>query len=780
MTTRTIGIAIAIAALAIGVIAAGVTPRPGPLRASVPKTAINGEGEQGTARLSPDAPTEVSAPVVQRSKRPAVFDGDVRNLPPEPPTAPLLPTELKPPGDTSALSGTTVGDPRVQASTPSTPAPAPSGGIITGIGRQEDGNTFGWPPDTNMDVGANHVVEVVNTGIAIFDKSTRARLSFMTLNTLIDGTNTPCDGSNQGDPIVLYDTFADRWIVTDFAWDPAKFTTGPFYQCFAVSQTSNPVVGGWYFYAVETASTALLADYEKLGVWPDGIYMTANMFNTTPATTYSNVRVWAFNRTDLESGAMLRSVRFDLPQKDSGAVTSGALPSNARLQTGTPPAGRPNYISTINEKMALQVWRFAVDWATPVSSTISASSSDIPITPFPQPPETAPTPKNSIDTFGSSLMVQNQYTNIGGVESLWVTHSVGTSSDYTPPANIRWYQFGLTGDVLPAAPLQSSTWAPPDGLNRFLPTLAVNRLGDMALGYSIAASGTNPGIRYAGRLAGDPASTLGFGEQTLVDGGGSQTISDRWGDYAAMAVDPSDGCTFWLASEVYAADGGDWGTRIGSFTFPSCAPPTVSSAPAVSPSEPTTVGTTLTSTRGAWNGVSNTYAYEWQRNGGTGWTAIASAEAASYTAVDADAGASVRCLVTATNPIGNASSASNTITIAALAAPAGAPTSPAQTPTARIRAPSVPPMTVASLAKGLPVTFRLSQPAKVTIVVRVRGKIIGTIRKSVASGKRTLRITISNTWRKTAKKGDVLVMRISGQTTIGGTLVPTSIRTTLR
>ncbi len=185
-------------------------------------------------------------------------------------------------------------------------------------------------------------------------------------------------------------------------------------------------------------------------------------------------------------------------------------------------------------------------------------------------------------------MAQAQYTNIGGAESLWVDHTVergvsATNTTCNAPtggnATIRWYQANVTGGTVAANVVQGSTFDP-DGANtffRFMPSLAVDRVGDMAIGYTKSNSTTNPQIKYAGRLAADPANTLGQSEQTLIDGTGAQSgncggaACIRWGDYSGVALDPN-GCEFWMTGEYYATTGLNDLTRIGSFHYPGCTP----------------------------------------------------------------------------------------------------------------------------------------------------------------------------------------------------------------
>src|SRR5919202_3886090 len=194
---------------------------------------------------------------------------------------------------------------RIVRTAPSAAAPAPSSSYA-GLDFQNWG--AGWPPDTNGDVGPNHFIQTVNTSIGIYRKSDGPRLAAFTFDQFFSQspTGTPCDNNNQGDPVALYDALSDRWIITDFAW--SNYTSGAMYQCMAVSQTSDPVSGGWYFYAWQTASGGKIPDYPKLAVWPDGIYMSANVFATTGTQSFQNVQVWAFNRVAMENGGSATGV----------------------------------------------------------------------------------------------------------------------------------------------------------------------------------------------------------------------------------------------------------------------------------------------------------------------------------------------------------------------------------------------------------------------------------------------------------------------------------------
>jgi hypothetical protein len=536
------------------------------------------------------------------------FQGDIRHIP----RGNLVRSDARPEPKSPAgvLPGASTTDAALQTAPATGAATTGSGTSFPGLDEASFG--AGWPPDPNGDVGPNYYVQTVNTSVGIFAKD-GTRAAAFTFDSLFSqaATGTPCDNSNQGDPVALYDPFGDRYIVSDFAWGASNFSTGPFYQCFAVSKTNDPVSGGWNFYAYQIESGASLPDYPKLGVWPDGIYMSANVFASSGAQSFQNVQVWAFNRDQLEAGdPNAQGVTFSVAKTIGGVSVFSLLPSNARQVTGGPPVGAPNYFASIYGSYAIRTWKFHVDWTTPANSTFTGPTNSA-ISTFNVGPSNVPEKDgNNIDTLSYRVMMQNQYTNLNGRESLWLTHTVGSS---TSVAQVRWYELPVTGGAISAV-RQQSTWAP-DSLNRFMPSLAVDKKGDMAVGYSVSDASMYPALRYSGRLAGDPLSTLTQSEQTLVQGLGFQccTFSDgstntRWGDYSAMTIDP-DGCTFWYTGEYYDAHPttkaeDDWQTRISSFQLPGCS--TVATAPVVSGFSPTSgaAGTSVTVTGTGFSGAS--------------------------------------------------------------------------------------------------------------------------------------------------------------------------------
>ena len=424
-------------------------------------------------------------------------------------------------------------------------------------------NGSGWPPDTNGDVGPNHYIQTVNTSVGIYNK-TGTPLSVVTFNTFFNGpAGSPCDTSNDGDPVVLYDASVDRRIVSDFAW--FNFNTGPYYQCIAVSQTGDPVAGGWYYYALQ-ANTGVFAgdffnDYPKLGVWPDGYYLSANMFEAVGSGF--GVRLWGLNKAPLLTGSPLQEVHFDLCLDGS---CGSFLPSNQR---GTaPPAGAPNYFATVGAPDSFDIYEFDADFVTPANSSLTGPIS-VPIAPFIIYNDGVPQlgTSNTLDSSSFRLMMQLQYRNMGSYELLWATHTVNEAGR----AIARWYEVRDPGGT--PTLYQEGALNQPDGNHRWMASIAADGDGNAAIGYSVSSGSMYPAIRYAGRLNGEFPGQMPQTEQTLINGTGAQTSTNRWGDYSAMTVDPTDDCTFWYTQEYYITTGSNWQTRIGSFKFPSCGQP---------------------------------------------------------------------------------------------------------------------------------------------------------------------------------------------------------------
>src|SRR6478609_5134160 len=483
---------------------------------------------------------------------------------------------------------------RALAPIPNMPAP-----IQTFAGMNSTQSGCGClPPDSDGDVGPNHYINSVNSSIKIFDKLGNALngTNGTTYNSFFSalGGSNPCgNNQNDGDGIVFYDHIADRWVVSDFAFG-AFPGAGPFMQCIGVSKTSDPVAGGWWLYAIQVdpANPTYLGDYPKFGLWPDAYYLSMNEFSNN--TTFNGVRVYALDRNSMINAGSANAIGFTIAAADLGDQYS-LVPASFR--TGDPPpAGQPEWFMDVNSSatagtVETQVFvrRFHVDFGIPGNSTFGVGASHSPdgiitVNGFKDAfsasgsdlcPNGTVTTTQWLDTLGDKIMYPLIYQNLGGVESIYADQTILLASDatLTGPTAVRWYQFNMTGNTIPATPAQQQDWNNgADGLFRWMPSINVDWQGNVAIGYSTSSTTLNPEIRYAGRLAGDPPNNMGQGEATLIAAGGHQTSTlGRWGDYSTMFVDPTDSCTFWHVNEYYTANGGaTWATRIGSFKFPSC------------------------------------------------------------------------------------------------------------------------------------------------------------------------------------------------------------------
>lgn len=529
-----------------GLNAAALATKDGPQPGQLFSPAQDNSGPTGDQVI-----LEVREPII-----PAVFDGDLRDLPADKPDILNIKEAEAPPMPPPIDQGL---DPVLQipnAGGPDMPA------ATTFIGLDFSAWGAGWPPDTHGDVGADYYIQAVNTSIGIYNKS-GTRLWAGTFDTFFDGTGTACDNSNMGDPIVIYDYIADRWLITDFAWSSSS---GPFYECLAISQTSNPLSGGWWFYAypVDNTSPYWMNDYPKFGLWPDAYYMSVNMFSYTSGTFRGPWAV-AFDRADMLTGSPMDSVVVQL-----STTYFSLLPSNVR--GAMPPAGAPNYFFAVSwtANNIIQMWKFQVNWASPGSSTftgptnITVATFDSNFSAIPQQGTT-----QTLDTLARRPMTWAQYRNFGSYESVLLNHSVDvdTANDI---AGIRWYEIRNPAGT-PTVYQQASFGSTGAGaVERWMGSMAADRLNNMALGYSASNASMYPAIRYVGRLVTDPLNSLPQAEGTLYAGTGSQTTYNRWGDYSAMTVDSEDDCTFWYTTEYLATTGTNWQTRVGYFKYPTC------------------------------------------------------------------------------------------------------------------------------------------------------------------------------------------------------------------
>jgi hypothetical protein len=446
----------------------------------------------------------------------------------------------------------TAEDPVMQVSTIAPPTP-PVSQSFEGLGNGQYGfSVTSAPPDTEGTVGATQYVQWVNTSFAVFNKSTGALVAGPTAgNTLWSGFGGGCQTNNDGDPIVLYDKIAQRWIFSQFS-----VSTTPYLQCIAVSTTSD-ATGTYNRYSFQYSN---FDDYPKMGVWPDAYYETFNMF--AGGTTFVGADACAYDRNAMLAGSGATQVCFQ-----QGTSVGGLLPSDLDGTTA-PPAGSPNYMLYFGTNN-LNLFKFHVDFVNTANSTFTGPTvlNVAAFSPLCGGGTCVPQPSTSqqLDSLADRLMYRLAYRNLGTHESLVVNHSVVAGSG----GGVRWYEIQNPSGTPVVA--QQSTFAP-DSNYRWMGSIAMDQAGDMALGYSVSSSSVSPSVRFAGRVPTDPASTM-EAEVNIVSGTGSQSGNSlsRWGDYSAMQVDPVDDCTFWFTEEYMKTTGSfNWNTRIANFKFPGC------------------------------------------------------------------------------------------------------------------------------------------------------------------------------------------------------------------
>jgi hypothetical protein len=459
------------------------------------------------------------------------------------------------------------------------------------------------PPDPDGDVGPNHYVEMINLVFGVYSKTGTRLLGPLALGDLWAGFPIEDCTDEAGDPIVLYDQTTDRWFLTQFTsrnQNPATPLV-PVYNCIAVSQTGDPT-GAYFRYAFRTQADPdggfFFPDYPKYGVWRDTLLMTTRDFGTV---NRYGISVYGLEKNKLVNGEPgARAVQFFL---DSDVVPinligDGLLPPDIDGSTkpksdapapivGTQDDGGP-YGATFD---ALNIWEFDVKWrSTPIASMVLKAQ--LPVASFdsifpcgvvpgtdppsardclPQPGITNGSQYLDILSYRQRPTWRLAYRNKGAYESMVTNQSVEALPGV---AGVRWYEIRRTGGTYSV--FQQGTFAPGDGIHRWMGSAAADKNGNIALGYSVV-NGTNvfPGIRYTGRLAGDPLGQMTLGEGTIINGSGVQTnVNSRWGDYTSLNVDPVDDCTFWYVNEYYTVTepppDRNWQTRIASFKLPGC------------------------------------------------------------------------------------------------------------------------------------------------------------------------------------------------------------------
>ena len=448
---------------------------------------------------------------------------------------------------------------------------------ILGQGTGFPGSTVNTnPSDPNLAVGPTQVVQFVNDSFTVFNKS-NGSVAYGPAhgNTLWNALGGSCPTSPNLDEIVQYDKLANRWVML-----MAVFTA-PNYFCLAVSKTSDAVTGGWNLYAFIEPGNGICncrmqPDYPKLAVWPDAYYLT---YNQGWNGTFEGPAACALDRNSMLTGAPATMQCFNRISANFGTMLPADLDG-----TTPPPSGSPEYYLNFNygDTQSLDIWQFHVDWTTPANSTFTGPTS-IPVAPFTEAcgetltqlqyttgaciPQAGTA--QGLDSYGDRLMYRLAYRNFSTHESLVTNHTVTTGTNGAQ-TGIRWYELQNTGSGFGL--YQQGAYAP-DSNYRWMGSIAMDKVGDIAMGYNVSSSSMSPDIGFTGRVPSDPLGQMESETQVLASAGiahGSRTSNYHWGDYSSLAIDPVDDCTFWYTGDYMPPTGTTWSTRIASFSFPSC------------------------------------------------------------------------------------------------------------------------------------------------------------------------------------------------------------------
>ena len=483
------------------------------------------------------------------------------------------------------------------------------------------------PSDNSLAVGPDHIIQTVNSRLAIFTKKgqrfdTTGRVLYGSVptNTLFKGFTGTCEARNNGDAVVRYDQLADRWLVvmpifrraparadqppvwkgSDSVHDapvgvsdqpgrasslfvpprdttqpapargrgagggtPPPADTGPYSMCYAVSTSPDPL-GTWYRYEF---LRPLFPDYPRPAVWPDGYYV--------PTSTGDDVI--EKHACVVDRNRMLRGQ----PATEQCLVIDGVnFLNNADLEgKRLPPDGAPNpmlasggtQLQNDLDDDGVYVWQFHVDWRNPARTRLTPVAK-VGVAPYSylcggQLTNCVPQPGTDrrLDAQGDKIMARVVYRNLGNRESIVAVHSVNTEA---AAGGVRWYEFDVQRDRSLKLRLQS-TFAP-DSFYRWMASPAIDARGNIVVGYSFGGTPHFAGQRIAARLASDSSGRLTFRETILAEGAAAQTNTLRWQDYTQTAVDPSDDCTVWYVGDYLKAGATNYSTRIGAVRVPGC------------------------------------------------------------------------------------------------------------------------------------------------------------------------------------------------------------------
>jgi hypothetical protein len=534
------------------------------------------------------------------------------------PAAPIAPPVMTSPPGAAAV------EQRSQGAQPGAALVASFDGLGVGFEGPQGAATLRNPSDNSLAVGPDHIMQTVNTRMAIFTKKgkrfdTTGKVLYgpVPTNTVFKGFGGVCEATNNGDAVVRYDQLADRWLIVmpifrrgavrpdqpqpGRAGDPAQLSVpgqagqpgaavplfvpppsppsqaqqpprgqrgqqpgpqGPYSMCYAISAGPDPF-GPYYRYEF---LRPLFPDYPRPAIWPDGYYVP----------TSTGDEVIQKHACVVERAKMLRGE----PAREQCVIIDGVnFLNNADIDgKGTPPLGAPNVmmaaggtqLKNVLEDDEIFVWKFHVDWENPANTKISGPEK-IAVAPYHylcggQLTNCVPQPEvdRRLDAQGDKIMARLVYRKIGARESLVAVHSVNTSAG---GGGVRWYELQI--DKNRSVRLRQQGTYAPDGFYRWMASPAIDRLGNIGIGYSFGGTPNFAGQRFAARRADDPLGKLTLRETVLAEGEAVQNAM-RWEDYTQTAIDPSDDCTIWYVGDYIKKGETNYSSRIGAFRLPGC------------------------------------------------------------------------------------------------------------------------------------------------------------------------------------------------------------------
>ncbi len=492
------------------------------------------------------------------------------------------------------------------------------------------------PSDNSLAAGPDRLVQTVNSRLAIFTKKGQPLYGPVNTNLVFAGLGGPCEARNNGDAVVRYDQLARRWLITmpifsriplaEVGERPPLGTAAPpgmlaapgqasspgravplpsnppaplppalpgrgqpgqplagqpapppppstYGMCYAISTGTDPM-GPYFRYAFERP---LFPDYPRPAVWTDGYYVpTSSSDNRISETIATQKHACVVDRA--------RMLKGEPASEQCQVVLNVNFLNNADIDgTAIPPAGAPNVmmaaggtqLDNILDADTIDVWQFHVDWKTPANTRLIGPQK-IQVAPYHylcggQLTNCVPQPgtDHRLDAQGDKIMSRVVYRRIRGRESIVAVHSVDTAAG---GGGVRWYELGI--DKARRVSLRQQGTYAPDGFYRWMASPAIDRFGNIGIGYSFGGAPNFAGQRFAGRQAGDPPGLLTLKETILVEGQASQQTAprpaERWEDYTTTAVDPVDDCTIWYVGDYLKRGAATYSTRIGAFRMPGC------------------------------------------------------------------------------------------------------------------------------------------------------------------------------------------------------------------